>query len=126
MYSFEVREIDSYLCNYQNYVCVELRRVNEDNAGWIVSIVDETGHGTSGPITCGMSGTEMPRLDGGTIPLSEIQCGDILMVYTETNAICESFPGQFAGDCTFAYVRPGEPGYVSSLADDPFFAGYGT
>ena len=42
------------------------------------------------------------------------------------NEICESFPGRFAGDCTFAYVRPGEPGYVSSLADDPFFAGYGT
>lgn len=37
------------------------------------------------------------------------------------NEICESFPGRFAGDYTFAYVRPEEPGYVSSLADNPFF-----
>ena len=65
---------------YQLYRREELRQVDEDRATWIVTIVDETGSGGSGPNVVGLTGTEMPRLNGGTLPLSEIRRGDILMV----------------------------------------------
>lgn len=88
--------------------------------GWIASTEQTTGRWENATSISAL-GPDMPRVDGGTIPLEEIKPGDILLLYTDDAMILESFPGQYMADYTLAFAEAGETDYVSPDPASTFY-----
>ena len=54
-------------------------------------------------------------LEGGSVP------SFTPLVYTDSDRIRESYPGQYMGEYTLAFVRSGDPEYASPLTGAPLF-----
>lgn len=88
--------------------------------GWIVSTQQTTGRWENAA-SISATGPDMPRVDGGTIPLEEIKPGDILLLYTDDATMLEVFPEGYRDDYTLAFAEAGEADYVSPYSEEEFY-----